>query len=221
MLIKLLGHFIDNPQHIDKIIAIKGLPSDWLFRASKYGGKELIVPWKEEPEERIPASIRHMCEEVEITVVYPPIEKGRDSVVDKKKILAVSLDYTSGPGQEMWDKVERYLERSIPRDQKVPKPVLMAPNQKSDFSPHEARRSVRGSLEMRPSEVPFVDLGNPNAGTAPVEEPKSIVVQKLDEPNKEPKVYSCKKCDYKTSELNVYRSHCVRGHKEVKEKVGV
>jgi hypothetical protein len=235
MLIKLTGHFIDNPQHIDKVIAIKGLPEEWMFRPSKYGGKELIRPWVPDVAENIPLSIRHLCEETEVTVVFPPIEKGRDSVVDKIKIIGLKLDFGTEPGQDLWMKIERYVEQMTPRDQKVPKPVLCAPNHKSDFSPHEVRKTIRGSLELRPTEVPMVDLRQSLVGprvevAPPVVIPKPVVEQKEEkvtvsvEDNKkteELKIWQCKKCDQKFTELGKLRGHNLRGHKEIREKIEV
>lgn len=157
MLIKLAGHYPNNPAHIDKMICIKGLPEDWIFRTTKEG-KELVKPWIVDNEDTIPKEIRHLCEPTDIVEIFPPIEKGRYPVKDKKTILGIKLEYNTQPAQELWEKIERYLDRMTPRDQKVPEPVLMAPDQKSSFNPHKARRTQRGSLEMSPCEIPVIDL---------------------------------------------------------------
>lgn len=157
MLIRLIGHYIDNPNRIDKLIAIKGLPEEWFFRQSRFG-RELIKPWEPDVEANIPRDCRHLCEPIEFVQVFAPVEKGREYVVDTRIANALRFDYVTEQGQTMWDQIERYLERTVPRDKMVPKPVLVAPDHKSSYSPHEARRSVRGSLELRPAEVPFVDL---------------------------------------------------------------
>ncbi len=167
MLIRLCGHHIDNPNHIDKLICIKGLPDEFFFRISKHG-KELIRPWEPDVEANIPKEIRHLCDPFEIAEVFPPIEKGRDSVVDKRTILGLRFNYISEAGETMWERIERYLERSVSRDQMIPKPVLVAPNQKSLFDPHEARRSTRGSLELRKSEVPIIDVSRPEPIVTPI-----------------------------------------------------
>ena len=159
MLIRLCGHFIDNPSHIDKLICIKGLPEAFFFRWNeKYEGNELIKPWEPDVEANIPESIRHLCDSFEVIKVFPPIEKGREYIVDRKRCLGLRFDYMTEAGQTMWDKIENYLERSVSRDQSIPKPCIVAPNQKDGFNPHECRRSVRGSLELRPCEIPVVDL---------------------------------------------------------------
>lgn len=218
MLIKLAGHFIDNPQHIDKMIIINGLPEEWIFRPSRFGGKELVKPWEPDIEENIPKSILPLCEEHEIVISYSPIEKGKESVVDKKITHGLRIDFSREPGQELWSKIERYLDRMTPRDQKVPKPVLYAPNHRSDFNPHEAVRTVRGSLELRSSEIPVVNLIQENKKSS-IEQ---VIKQVEEEPKKiEPTIYTCKKCGLKFEGLGKLRGHNLRGHKQIKENIGV
>ena len=165
MLIKLIGHHIDNPRHIDKLIAIKGLPDDWFFGnvdrkigGERVMGKQLLPPFTVDPENTIPREIRHLCEPREIIKIFPAIEPGKDPFVDRFTILGVRLNYLTEPGEVMWERIERYLDRVVPRDQLVPKPVVMAIDQKSGFNPHEGRRDSKRHLEFRPAEVPFVDL---------------------------------------------------------------
>jgi hypothetical protein len=227
LLIKLAGHFIDNPQQIDKIIAIKGLPRHWFFRESIHGGEELCQPWEPDVEANIPASIRHLCEEMIITFAFPPISSDRKGVVEKRKVLALRLDFSRGPGQEMWEKIERYLEKSVPRDQAIPKPVLCAPNHRSEFSPHAVKRTVRGSMEMHPAEVPVIDVREsltsriPETKIEPQIEKSTTLVK--EDPVKEQEVFPCKKCGEKFPEMRFLKGHYLRGHKKelIKEKVEV
>ncbi len=167
MLIRLCGHHIDNPNHIDKLICIKGLPDEFFFRVTKHG-KELIRPWEPDVEANIPKEIRHLCDPFEITQVFPPIEKGKESVIDKTTVLGLRFNFISEAGETMWERIERYLERSVARDQMIPKPVIVAPNQKSLFDPHEARRSSRGSLELRKAEIPVIDVSRPEPVAPPI-----------------------------------------------------
>lgn len=237
MLIRLAGHFIDNPAHIDKLICIKGLPEEWFFRENKkYQGKELIAPWLPDIESNIPQSIRHLCDTLEVIRIFPPIEKGREYIVDRFNIIGVRFDYMTESGQTTWDKIERYLERMVPRDQMVPKPVLVAPNQKSEFNPHEARRTTRGSLEFRPAEVPMIDLGIreettlviPSSVSMTTSQSASVVLTE-EKPKKEPKeVFKCDECDKKFKKDGFLRLHKLRGHpkevekkEEIKEPAGV
>jgi hypothetical protein len=217
-LVRLCGHFVDNPNHIDKLICIKGLPENFFFRPCRLGGKELVPPWKPDVESTIPQSIRHLCEEQEIKIIYSPIEKGKEPVVDTVKIIGLRLDFGTEPGQEMWAKIERYLEKSVSRDQAVPKPVLCAPNQKSEFNPHEARRTVRGSLEFRPAEIPVIDLRPTLAPEVPLVSQPAIQTASV---NTSVPAWHCKKCPTQFTDLKSLRVHNLRGHRKVKEKVGV
>lgn len=231
MLIRLCGHHIDNPNHIDKLICIKGLPEDFFFKTTKHG-KELVRPWEPDIEENIPQQIRHLCDPVEITQVFPPIEKGKESIVDKKMVLGLRFNYISESGETMWEKIERYLERSVPRDKAVPKPVLVAPNQKSLFDPHEARRTSRGSLELRKSEIPVIELDppaapaqilvQPIAPTVTVTAPTTTVtkVAELSESVKQGG-FKCEPCGKEFNERGL-RMHNMKRHPvEKKEPVGV
>lgn len=210
MLIRIAGHHFNNPSHIDKMICIKGLPEEWLFRKSKFG-KELLAPWKPDVEENIPQSIRHLCDPVEVTFVFPPIERGRDYVVDTKTVIGLKFEYMTEPGHELWEKIERYLDRMTPRDQKIPEPVLVAPNQKSDFNPHKARRTVRGSLEFEKCEIPVVDLRTEAEKVALVQ---PVIVAK---PVIQKEVFKCDQCPKEYDKKNSLRLHVLHGHK--KEKV--
>lgn len=234
MLIKIAGHYIENPNHIDKLIAIKGLPDEWIFRTSKYGGRELLSPWVPDYEENIPKEIRHLCEPTEITKVFPPIEKGRDPVVDVKTILAIKFDFMTQPGQELWEKVERYLERMTPRDRPVPKPVIMAPDHKSAFNPHACRKTMRGSLEFYSCEIPDIDLREPvlakveTATAAPmapviVQAPSIPVIQPVKVAQIPPAVFPCPEsgCSKVFSKAQALRMHSMKMHGVRKQPAGV
>jgi hypothetical protein len=226
MLIKLAGHFPNNPNHIDKLISIKGLPEEWLFRNGPHG-KELAKPWMIDNEDTIPKAIRHLCEPTDVVVVYSPIAKGEQGVVDKKTLLGIKLDYGTEPGREMWEKIERYLDRMTPRDRKVPEPVMMAPNHKSDFNPTIGRRSVRGSMEFASNvEVPDVDLRATVEEAVPVPKvvPAPVIVAPVVEKKEEVDARStvkarCEECKLDFKSKGIYAIH-MKKHK-VKEKVGV
>lgn len=226
MLIRVTGHFIDNPNHIDKLIAIKGIPEDWIFKETK-NGKELLKPWEPDVDINIPKSIRHLCEPVEVTVVFPPIEKGRESVIDKRTILGLKLDFLTGPGRDMWEKVEEYLDRSVPRDQRVPKPALVAPNQKSEFNPHIAKRTVRGSLELQSCEIPEIILPQlekkvevittSNAQAVIIHE--NIIPAKKQRARKPDGVFKCDECPKVFTREQAIRMHKTMRHKKIEVPV--
>ncbi len=227
MLIRLCGHFVNNPGHIDKLISIKGLPEEWLFRPSRAGGKELMPPWEPDVEANIPKEIRHLCEPVEITRVFPPIEKGRDAVIDKVTIIGIKFNYMSTPGQELWEKIERYLDRMTPRDEKVPVPIIVAPDHKSGFSPHVARRSARGSLELAATDtIPEVDLRIIPTVTETINTtPPAVITQTIPQPvvpAKEPEpAFPCDKCPKTFFKKQALSMHKMKMHSAKKEIVGV
>ena len=197
MLIRIAGHYPMNPKHIDKLICIKGLPEEWIFKDSVYGGKELVKPWIPDIDENIPKEIRHLCDPVEITIYTAPINSERKPVIDKRTILGIKFEYGTNPGQELWDKIERYLDRMTPRDQKVPVPVLVAPDHKSSFSPHISMKNPRGALELFPAEIPVVDLRKEEPKPVEIEDPKPIVSRPVIEQVKvvPDKVFLCSGCN--------------------------
>lgn len=215
MLIRLVNHFIDNPNRIDKLICIKGLPEDWITRATRFGGRELIKPWEPDVETNIPRDAQHLAEPMEIVQIFPPVEKGGQYTVDHKKIRAVRFDYVTEAGQTMWDQIERYMERTVPRDQMVPKPVLVAPDHKSAYNPHEARRTVRGSLELRPVDgIPVVDLRRPDQvqQEQPVREVTVLVRPEQAQAAPIVSALSCKQCTKTFEKQQALRMHVMKAH---------
>lgn len=229
MLIRLCGHFINNPARIDKMICIKGLPEEWIFRPSRFGGKELIAPWEPDIEANIPESVRHLCEPFEVTFSFPPIEKGQPYITDKRLISSLRFDYMTEAGQSLWEKVQRYLDKMTPRDQRIPDPVLVAPDQRSAFDPHMARRSMRGSLELVKAEIPVVDLREPvkevsppivNAPIIPKIENTTSLSVKADIPVVAPQILKCDQCEKVYEKERAMKMHKMVAHKK-KEIVGV
>lgn len=228
MLIRLCGHFLNNPNHIDKLISIKGLPEEWFFKASKHGGKELVKPWEPDVEANIPQSIRHLCEPEEITLVFPPIEKGREAVIEKTTILGVRFNFMSQPGQELWEKIERYLERMTPRDERIPQPVIVAPNHLSQFDPHASRKTVRGSVEFFKADIPNVDLRRPEpifvpAPTVVVQAPVVATAPAAPQQVVVPPpatVYACEECQKPFDKEQGLRMHKMKSHPKQAVAVG-
>ena len=230
MLIKLAGHYPNNPNHIDKLISIKGLPEEWIFRDGPLG-KELVKPWIPDDDINIPKEIRHLCEPTDIVISYSPVAKGEKSVIDNKTILGIKLDFGTEPGREMWEKIERFMDKMTPRDMKIPEPVMMAPNQKSGFNPTIGRRSNRGSLEFASSvDVPDVDFRHKIEEAQPKPSLKPIVVPptpKVEEKKEEVLVEDkrstvkarCEECKTDFKSKGIYAIH-MKKHK-VQEKVGV
>lgn len=156
-LIRICDHFKNNPKRIDKLISIKGLPEEWFFRETPEG-KELKRPWQPDVDANIPYEIRNLCEPMYLIFRYAPIERGAKELIEKRQVLGFKIDYNTEPGREMWDQVERFIEESTPRNERIPVPVLCAKDEHSVFETYHPRRNARGSLELVPSPVPSIDL---------------------------------------------------------------
>lgn len=219
MLIRLCDHFKDNPKRIDKLIAIKGLPKEWMFRETPEG-TELKKPWEADIDENIPESVRHLCDPIYMIFRFASVSPGGTSFMEKRRVLGVKIDFNTEPGRQMWEDVERYIEETIPRNERVPVPVLCAKDERSSFETYTPRRNSRGSLELVPSSVPLVDLDQYAVKTEKITEP--VVEEKAPEMEPEPapdKLLKCERCDYTHKSRQGILMHGMRMHK--KEKVGV
>lgn len=223
MLIRLTGHFPNNSQHIDKMICIKGLPGDWVFKTRPDGQRELNPPFVADIPENIPKMIRHLCTPVDVVKYFPPIEKGKDGILDSMTILGVKLDYMTEAGRAMWTRIQRYMDDCMPRHAKIPEPVLLAKDQKSPFETYSAYKRITGGVEMMPAEIPVVDLDIekeiphilPSVPPKSVSssEPVSLPVQPV------VVVLKCPDCDFTHVKKQGISMHRIKRHPKV--KVGV
>jgi len=219
MLVRVCDHFKNNPKRIDKLIAIKGLPKDWIFRETPEG-TELKKPWQPDVDKNIPLDIRHLCEPMYILTRYAALQAGAKEFLEKSQILGIRIDYNTEPGRQMWDDVERYIEETIPRNERIPVPVLCSRDERSAFETFEPRRNSRGSLELYPSPVPFIDLDK----YVPVkmqEIPKAeevIAKEAKKDPEPESKEFKCEHCAYTHESPRGVRMHTFKKH-PAKEKV--
>ena len=215
MLILLKGHFIKNPRHIDKMICVKGLPEDWFFR-KRGEDLELLKPWEPAISDNIPKHIRHLCDPVEIAIYYPPIEKGRDGILDLRTILGVALDYMTEPGREMWDKVVRYIDDSLPRSQRMPEPVLIAKDHSSPFETWAPKVSMTGGVVLEQSDIPVVNL-TPEPILPPVAPVRQSppVQPVVATPATTAALFKCDHCEYKSEKRQAVRMHSMKRHRKV------
>ena len=138
MLIRVISHFSRaNPHGIDEMIRIDGLQDDLLFR-KKDGKTYLNHPWEPDIDVNIPKSIREHCTPMDITIDLPPERNEATGVwqrpSDTFRILGIKINLDTMPGTQMWKQVERILDRGTSRDQKIPVPRPIAPNQKEAFN---------------------------------------------------------------------------------------
>jgi len=221
-----MDHFKDNPKRIDKLIAVKGLPKEWMFHDSPEG-IELKRPWEPDIDKNIPQEVRHLCEPMYVILRYAPISRDVNGVLEKRQIWGVRLDYNTEPGRQMWDDVERYIDESMPRGERLPIPVVCSRDERSGFETFTPRRNSRGSLEMVASPVPFVDLTKYQEVRAePVTIPSAESVLKTEAPEEGPATppdvkfpeMHCEVCQKVFIYKKFYDRH-MKGHQ--KEKVGV
>jgi hypothetical protein len=170
VLIRIVSHFHKKNTHgIDELIRIDNLPDDLMFW-HRDGRTYLKIPWERDIDTNIPKSIREHCTPMDITEDLPR-EKNEatgqwQTPSDTIRILGVKLNLDSTPGAEMWVKLQRILDRGTSRDQRIPEPAVVAPDQKSDFF-----------LEAKDIPVVILKPESPSVSTVtavlnPVEPPK-------------------------------------------------
>lgn len=225
-LIRIIDHFNNNPKRIDKLIAIKGLPEEWFFRETEQG-RELKKPWQPDVDANIPHDIRHLCEPMYLIFRYPPIQSGAKEVVEKRQVIGFRIDYNTEPGRQMWDDIERYIEETMPRNERIPVPVVCSKDERSAFETFTPRRNARGSLELIPSPIPFVDLTKYVEVKMEHKIPDVQEVLKHTEPENveamvstraTTQVFKCDECDFEHHSPRGVRMHAVKKHPK-KEKV--
>lgn len=218
MLIRLLTHHVNNPHLIDKLIIIKGLPKDWIFKKVPQGD-QLLRPWEADVDRNIPKDVQAQTEPVKFVQYFQNIrhhDRNYEGFWDERTVFGLRLDYAYGPGREMWEKIVDYIDASLPRGEKMPDPVLVAKDQHSPFETHMARRSRSGSgLELVPADVPVIDLNKyiiaptPTvtvtvATTAVIPEFKETVSQET---------FSCE-CGKSFEKKQALRMHKMKAHKK-------
>lgn len=224
MLLRIIDHFRDNPKRIDKLIAIKGLPEEWFFHKGPEG-TELKKPWKPDIEANIPMDIRHLCEPMYLTFRFPSIDASRKEFIERRQVIGFRIDYNSEPGREMWDQVERYIEESIPRNERVPIPVVCAKDERSAFETYTPRRTATRALELVPSPIPMLDLTRYSVKVVEVIEPISPPEEEKVTPPVEKSApqaatmkFKCPECEYEHVSKRGVAMHKMKRH-PAKEKV--
>lgn len=218
MLLRLCNYHAMNPHLIDKLIVIRGLPKEWIFKKVAEGD-QLLPPWEADVDANIPESIRHICTPITYVKWFHPVrhyDQTYQGFWDKRTVLGLKLDFSFGPAQEMWEKVTDYVNGILPRTERMMEPVLVAPDQKSLFDPHLCKRNAQGALILVKSEIPVVDLAPYQSATAvsapaPVVDIKTVILASG---------FNCPSCDFKTDRPKSLRMHTMKKH-PVKEKVAV
>ena len=181
LLIRLIMHPTNNPHLIDKLIILKGLPYEWVFKKSKYRtvnaegeveegvGDALVTPWQPDVDVNIPEEVRKLTDPITYVRWFPDVQfqsgnsqKTFHGFWDKRTVWGLRLDYGYGPAQELWTRIEDYIEKTLPRGEQIPHAVQVAKDQKTEFRTFLAKRGkTLSSLELIAMEVPVVDLRKP------------------------------------------------------------
>ena len=215
MLIRIVSHFHKKNTHgIDELIRIENLPDDMMFW-HRNGKTYLKTPWQRDVDANIPTNIREHCTPIDITEDLPR-EKNEATGLwqtpqDTVRILGVKLDLDSTPGMEMWKQLQRILDRGTSRDQKVPEPAVVAPNQKDPFFLEASDIPV---VILKP-ELTEKSIVTETVVTAPVTPPPLEV--KVDEPK--PDVFECGVCHKKFGQQRGLWMHERKMRHKVKEPV--
>jgi hypothetical protein len=188
VLIRLSAHHSRrNMNGIDEMIAIQGLPDDLIFRFHE-GKRYLKGPWEIDPEKNIPKHIREHCETFDIAVDLPKERNEMTGtlqmVTDTVQAIGFRIALDNNPGKELWARIERLIEGHTPNDKKIPRPAIVAPNQKEDFF-------------LSAEDIPVVDLRPKMTETVTVvTTPSPIVQMKVEGPSS----FSCLVCHKSFSE---------------------
>lgn len=134
MLLRLVSHAKNNKQHIDKLIAIEGIPDSMLYEI-RNGKKCLKGFLSTDIAENIPKDIRNEFYENDMVYKYiAPFEKNAEPVFQELELYSVVIDCSTRQGADLWGSLERMIDDQTPRDRKVTEPVVVAKDLRSGFS---------------------------------------------------------------------------------------
>lgn len=167
MLIRLVSHSKNNKLHLDKFIAIEGIPDHMLYE-TRSGNKCLKGFLGTDVPENIPKDIkREFFKNESINRYIAPFEKGAEAVFQEVPLYSVVIDCATRQGADLWNALERMIDDQTPRDRKVVEPVVVA-------------KDLRSGFTITSEDVPVVTLQF--ASETPVE---TIQKKKMGRPRKE------------------------------------
>lgn len=220
MLIRIAAHPRNNPRLIDKLVVIKGIPYEWIFKKVEQGD-QLLKPWEPDVDANIPPSIRHLATPINYVQWFPDINTDKrvyGGFWDKRIALGLKLDYSYGPGRDMWEKIEELIDRSLSRFEKMPEPVITAKDQHSPFETFLVKKSTKGT-ELISSEIPVVDLRRETDTVTlvtPKQEPApQIVLSKPSEEGTQAIMLPCE-CGKSFLKERALRMHKMKAHPKEK-----
>lgn len=249
LLIRLIMHPKNNPHLIDKLIILRGLPYEWVFKKSKFKiehedgtieegvGDNLLTPWEADADVNIPREVRDLTEPITFLHWFPGganAGKSFNGFWNKRTVWGLRIDFSHGPSQELWNKIEEFMDKSLGRGEKMPEAVQVAKDQKSEFKTFLARRGkTLSSLEMVEMDVPIVDLrtkvlteGTITIASSPELTLKTVITVPVNPapPTPEPPkngdvIYTCDVCQKVFDKPRALSMHKLGAHRREKVKV--
>jgi len=192
MLIRLMSDGKNNSEHADKLIAIDGLPEEWIFDRRKdidqSGNPDerlfLKDPWEVDVTENIPVDIRFKFQQEPITVWFESPMEIRPGTIQTsakmefvtffKKAHGFRLNMQTNGGKQMWDQIYDLMDRETPRSQRIPEAAVVG-------------NKIQWLLKVE--NVPHVKLTG-----SEIEIPKEQVVVIQPKPTPRPNEYPCRTC---------------------------
>lgn len=191
MLIRLVSHGDKNAEHIDKMIAIDGLPDEWIFDRRRdvddKGNPDerlfLRDPWKMDVTENIPYDIRGKFQPEPWVFWFETPHEPRPGVTQSvdmpfirwmRKCHGLVLNYQTNQGQQMWAQIVDLLDRETPRTQRIPEPRIVG---------------TRQMWTLSADQVPYVKLTGSQA-EVPVQQIVKVEEKVMPRPNE----YPCRTC---------------------------
>lgn len=211
MLIRLGSHHKKNSNLFDKVIDIKGLPDSMFFKEESgklyideyddeghlkfihQKGTTLKQPWTADIPENFPKDVLQKFS-INKKIFYLDVFKAEGRGVERilvplPPLVGVQLDYQTAPGQDLWDQIERILERETPRDKKVPEPIVVGD---------------RSGWKIGVDDIPSVVLVST--------EPLPVVPKELIIPTIGKTQYHCDQCEKIYDNAQAIRMHKMKKH---------
>lgn len=211
MLIRLVSHPEDNSDHVDKLIYIEGLPEVFFYNVMN--GKKYLKspPWVIDNDDNVPEDIKRIYykhpQEVWFQLPKDPSFQGQDQLTEySREANCLVLDYQTRQGEQMWDQIEKILDRETPRDLEVPKPAVVGTRREWTLGATEvpaivlkAREIIKQKTEADVEKTPAVET----------QESVSIVSD-----------YFCRECNIRYMNehgLNIHKSKMHKDNKKTKK----
>jgi len=132
MLFRIVNHHIKNQEMRDKLICINFLPEEFYTQEIE-GHKVLRPPFEFDNEKNLPRDIRaQFPERMTVYEIVQPLNEAQtmeryrhDRRFIPSSIQIVKIDCATGPGEEKWKEVEKYIEKLRPASIKFMEPAIV------------------------------------------------------------------------------------------------